>query len=65
IARAIINMAKNLNMKVVAEGVETIEQWHFLQREGCEYVQGYLIARPLPADEFVKLLAQDCLLPQE
>lgn len=65
IARAIINMAKNLNMKVVAEGVETIEQWHFLQREGCEYVQGYLIARPLPADEFVKLLAQDSLLPQE
>ncbi|POZ62092.1 EAL domain-containing protein [Chromobacterium alticapitis] len=64
IARAIINMAKNLNMQVVAEGVETMEQWQFLEQEGCDFVQGYLIAKPLPADEFAALLTRDSLLPQ-
>ncbi|AOZ51744.1 EAL domain-containing protein [Chromobacterium vaccinii] len=64
IARAIINMAKNLNMQVVAEGVETMEQWQFLEQEGCDFVQGYLIAKPLPADDFAKLLHKDSLLPQ-
>ncbi|MDE1712999.1 EAL domain-containing protein, partial (plasmid) [Chromobacterium amazonense] len=58
IARAIINMAKNLNMQVVAEGVETMEQWQFLEQEGCDFVQGYLIAKPLPAEEFAALLTQ-------
>ncbi|KUM02130.1 diguanylate cyclase [Chromobacterium sp. F49] len=64
IARAIINMAKNLNMQVVAEGVETMEQWQFLEQEGCDFVQGYLIAKPLPADDFAALLTRDSLLPQ-
>ncbi|AXE30682.1 sensor domain-containing diguanylate cyclase [Chromobacterium phragmitis] len=64
IARAIINMAKNLNMQVVAEGVETMEQWQFLEQEGCDFVQGYLIAKPLPADDFAELLHKDSLLPQ-
>ncbi|OWY39182.1 sensor domain-containing diguanylate cyclase [Xenophilus sp. AP218F] len=63
IARAIINMARNLNMKVVAEGVETMEQWRFLEEEGCDLVQGYLIAKPLPADDFAALLAKGRLLP--
>ncbi|OHX16092.1 diguanylate cyclase [Chromobacterium amazonense] len=65
IARAIINMAKNLNMQVVAEGVETMEQWQFLEQEGCDFVQGYLIAKPLPAEEFAALLTQGSLLPQD
>ncbi|OHX13997.1 EAL domain-containing protein [Chromobacterium sphagni] len=64
IARAIINMAKNLNMQVVAEGVETMEQWQFLEQEGCDFVQGYLIAKPLAADDFADLLTRDSLLPQ-
>jgi diguanylate cyclase (GGDEF)-like protein/PAS domain S-box-containing protein len=63
IARAIINLAHTLNMAVVAEGVETLQQWQFLQNEGCDLVQGYLLARPMPADEFSHLLQQGVLLP--
>ncbi len=65
IARAIINMAQNLNMKVVAEGVETVDQWNFLAEEGCDLVQGYLLAKPMPADEFAQLLARGKLLPPD
>lgn len=64
IARAIINMAKNLNMTVIAEGVETIEQWKFLDREGCHAAQGYLLAKPVPAKEFERLLEKGVLLPE-
>jgi len=50
--KSIIVMAHNLNLEVVAEGVETIAQANFLQKEKCEEVQGYLYARPLPMREF-------------
>jgi diguanylate cyclase (GGDEF)-like protein/PAS domain S-box-containing protein len=63
IAKAIINMAQTLNMKVVAEGVETLDQWRFLAEAGCDLVQGYLVAKPMPAEAFARLLAQECLLP--
>ena len=56
IVRAIIAMSKSLNMKVVAEGVETMEQAQFLQDEGCELLQGYLFSKPIPAFEANKLL---------
>ena len=49
---AIISMARALNLHVVAEGVETKEQLAFLRRDRCEFVQGYLYSRPLPAEEF-------------
>lgn len=52
IIRAIIAMAHRLRLKVVAEGVETAEQLAFLRREGCDEVQGYYFARPMPAAEF-------------
>lgn len=45
-------MAHNLNLEVVAEGVETTAQANFLLKEKCEEVQGYLYARPLPMRQF-------------
>jgi EAL domain-containing protein (putative c-di-GMP-specific phosphodiesterase class I) len=56
ITEAIIAMAHRLHLQVVAEGVETIEQEELLRSRGCDEVQGYLYAKPLPADELVKLI---------
>ncbi|GGC04885.1 two-component system response regulator [Marinobacterium zhoushanense] len=56
IVRAIISLAHNLNLKVIAEGVETQQQLAFLQDEGCDFAQGYLISRPVPAEEMTQLL---------
>ncbi|MDF9890882.1 UNVERIFIED_ORG: EAL domain-containing protein (putative c-di-GMP-specific phosphodiesterase class I) [Pseudomonas vranovensis] len=57
ITRAIIAMAQSLDLQVVAEGVETHEQLEFLRKQGCNEVQGYLISRPVPAQELAELLA--------
>ncbi len=54
----IITMGHKLGMQVIAEGVETREQRAFLQRLGCDLIQGYLISKPLPAAQAEKLLAQ-------
>jgi len=51
IVAAIISMAHALEMTVVAEGVEKVEQLQILQRLGCDEIQGYLFARPMPADQ--------------
>ena len=52
IATGIIALAHSLRLKVVAEGVETIEQHRFLHQRGCDIMQGYLLSRPLPLEEF-------------
>jgi len=57
IIRAIVAMAHSLSMKVVAEGVENLEQLNFLRNHRCEEVQGFYFSRPLPADEFFALIA--------
>jgi diguanylate cyclase len=60
VVRAVISMAKNLKVKVVAEGVETPEQLAFLQAHGCDEGQGYYFSRPVTAQQFAKLLEMPC-----
>lgn len=57
LCEAIIVMAHKLDIKVVAEGVETREQEALLQAAGCDFGQGYLFSHPVPADEFERMLA--------
>jgi diguanylate cyclase (GGDEF)-like protein/PAS domain S-box-containing protein len=57
IVRAVINMGNSLNKRVIAEGVETLEQVHFLTHAGCEEGQGYFFEHPMEADQFAALLA--------
>jgi diguanylate cyclase (GGDEF)-like protein/PAS domain S-box-containing protein len=59
IVSAIISMANTLELRVVAEGVESVEQLEFLRRDGCDEVQGALFSRPLSADKIAPLLAGD------
>lgn len=59
LVHAMINLAHNLNLEVVAEGVETAEQLALLREFGCDQVQGYLISRPLPMPELVNYLTFD------
>ena len=64
ITRAIIAMAHGLRLKVVAEGVETVDQLKFLRAQRCDAVQGYFLYRPLPEDEVadvLKLNRLDCV----
>ena len=55
IVNAVVTMGHNLRMRVVAEGVETSEQLHFLRSMGCHEVQGYYTGRPVPAEDFFTL----------
>ncbi len=57
ITRAVIALAKALDLATVAEGVELEEQLSFLVDEGCDLIQGYLISRPMPADKITEFLA--------
>lgn len=61
IVQTIIGMAKNLDMEVIAEGVETEQQRDFLERNGCTHYQGYLFSQPLPLEEFEQLLCEKML----
>jgi EAL domain-containing protein (putative c-di-GMP-specific phosphodiesterase class I) len=52
----VINLGHNLNLKVVAEGVESVEVLNYLQEQGCDFAQGFYIAEPMPGAEFVDWL---------
>lgn len=56
VIRAMVAMAHGLSMTVVAEGVETAEEFHFLANEGCDTAQGYYLSRPVPVTELVPLV---------
>lgn len=56
ITAAVIDMGRNLNLRIVAEGVETREQLHFLRDRGCQEMQGFLFSRPVPVNEMAELL---------
>ena len=56
IVRTIIELARALGMDVVAEGIETCEQYHMLRQMGCRFGQGFLFARPMPAEAISRLL---------
>lgn len=57
IVRTVITLAKALKLKVVAEGIESIHQYHQLRVLGCEYGQGFLFSKPLPVGDIERLLA--------
>ena len=54
ITRAIIAMAKSLNIQVLAEGVETVDHLHFLRENGCDEIQGYLLCEPSPIELLIE-----------
>jgi EAL domain-containing protein (putative c-di-GMP-specific phosphodiesterase class I) len=56
LCEAIIVMANKLGIKVIAEGIELQDQQQLLFEAGCEYGQGYLFSKPVPEDEFEKLM---------
>ena len=59
IVDAIIAMSHRLNFKVIAEGVETKEQWDFLKNHGCDEAQGYYFCKPKPADQLIKFIKKN------
>jgi diguanylate cyclase (GGDEF)-like protein len=68
ICNAVLDLAKHLNMAVVAEGIETEEQLSYVESRGCDYVQGYLTGKPMPAHAAITALTENlytALMPDE
>lgn len=64
IVMAIISLAHSIELKVIAEGVETAQQAHLLRLLRCDQIQGYLMARPQPAEDVQKLFEQPLVIPR-
>jgi diguanylate cyclase (GGDEF)-like protein/PAS domain S-box-containing protein len=60
--KAIIILGQTLNLKVIAEGVETVEQLNLLQTYGCDEIQGYYFSKPIPAADITRLLQEKKIL---
>lgn len=56
LCQAVVSIGRSLDIDVVAEGVETVEQLQLLQQMGCDEIQGYLVSRPLPAEQIPALM---------
>jgi EAL domain-containing protein (putative c-di-GMP-specific phosphodiesterase class I) len=68
ICNAVLDLAKHLDLSVVAEGVETEEQLTYVESRGCDYVQGYLTGKPMSAHVALAALKEDLyteLLPDD
>jgi EAL domain-containing protein (putative c-di-GMP-specific phosphodiesterase class I) len=65
IVDSIVTLAHKLKMRVIAEGVEVLDQLIHLKTIGCDEVQGYLLSRPVPAEAARKLIAQSILTPPQ
>ena len=59
IVKAIVALAHSLNLELIAEGVETVEQKEFLVKSGCENIQGYLYAKPMPSEQMKMFLEKE------
>ena len=59
IIKAMISLARTLNLKIIAEGVETLEQLAYLQEQGSDGIQGFLLSHPLPTDSLTHLLQEE------
>jgi EAL domain-containing protein (putative c-di-GMP-specific phosphodiesterase class I) len=53
---AVIGLARGLKLRIIAEGVETLEELEFLRAHRCDAAQGYYFSRPVPPEQFAKLL---------
>jgi EAL domain-containing protein (putative c-di-GMP-specific phosphodiesterase class I) len=58
IVRSTVDLARNLNLRVVAEGVEDENAWRTLESMGCQVAQGFFLSRPVPAAEFDRWLVE-------
>jgi EAL domain-containing protein (putative c-di-GMP-specific phosphodiesterase class I) len=64
IIAAIVALGRTLNLKIVAEGVETADQQAFLTRLGCHSLQGFLLGRPMPPDQFIRTVMETRIAPE-
>ena len=64
ITKAVIALAQSLNLRIIAEGVETKEQKEFIVKNGCHDIQGYYYSKPKPAKEIEKLLREGFNFPR-
>lgn len=65
ISSLIIELGRRLGVEIIAEGVETEQQYEFLKQQQCHYVQGYLIGRPLPESEISNYIQTHCLIDRK
>jgi EAL domain-containing protein (putative c-di-GMP-specific phosphodiesterase class I) len=59
VLKSALDLGQSLGVATVAEGVESVEDWKLLRNLGCDMAQGYLLARPMPAEDLVGWMRQD------